>query len=87
MIVKERLAIIVEQGGFRKGWGCRNQTLTLMVVGQVQMAMRKNGMMVAFIDLKRMILWTGKHAGLSGALGTERSAGSLPGRTVQWGGG
>ena len=48
MSVKERLALVVEkrnlfaeeQGGFRKGWGCRDQILTLMLVGQVQMAMK-----------------------------------------------
>ena len=49
------------------------------------MAMRKSGMMAAFIDLKKCCRPETK-AGLSGALGTERSAGSLPGRTVQCGG-
>ena len=61
MIIKERLALVVEerklvakeQGGFRKGRGCRDQILTLMLVGQVLMAMRKSGMMTAFIDLKK----------------------------------
>ena len=55
MIVKERLALVVEekklvaevQGGFRKGRGCRDQILTLMLVRQVQMAMKKSGMMAA----------------------------------------
>ena len=60
MIVKERLALVVEekkllaeeQGGCRKGRGCRDQIFTLMLVGQVQMTMRKSGTMAAFIDLK-----------------------------------
>ena len=51
MIAKERLALVVEerklvaeeQGGFRKGHGCRDQILTLMLVRQVQMTMRKVG--------------------------------------------
>ena len=52
MIVEERLALVVEgrklvaeeQGGFRKGRGCRDQILTLMLLGQVY---------IAFIDLKK----------------------------------
>ena len=85
MIIKERLALVVEerklvaeeQGGFRKGRGCRDQILTLMLVGQVQMAMRKSGMMAAFIDLKKAydtvdrekMLDCLKHLGLRGRLG------------------
>ena len=42
-----------EQGGFRKGRGCRDQIMTLMLLGQTQMAVRKAGMMAAFIDLKK----------------------------------
>ena len=53
IVVEERKLVAEEQGGFRKGWGCRDQILTLMLVGQVQMAMRKTGMMAAFIDLKK----------------------------------
>ena len=61
MIVKERLALVVEerklvaeaQGGFRKGKECRDQILTLMLLGQVQMAARRKGKMAAFIDLKK----------------------------------
>ena len=86
MIIKERLALVVEerklvaekQGGFRKGRGCRDQILTLMLVGQVQMAMRKSGIMAAFIDLKKAYYDTVdrekmldclKHLGLRGRLG------------------
>ena len=51
VIVKERLAFVVEerklfaeeQGGFRKGRGFRDQILTLMLLGQVQLAARKRG--------------------------------------------
>ena len=85
MIVKERLALVVEesklfaeeQGGFRKGKGCRDQILTLMLLGQVQMAARKMGMMAAFIDLKKVYdtvdwnkLWKClEHMELKGRLG------------------
>ena len=95
MIVKERLALVVEekklvaeeQGGFTKGRECRDQILTLMLVGQVQMAMRKSGKMAAFIDIKKGFDTVDrKNARLSGALGTERSAGSFPGGTAQSGG-
>ena len=61
-----------------------------MLVGQVQMTMRKSGTMAAFIDLKTAYetvgRGTGKIARLSGALGTERLAGSFPRGTVQRGG-
>ena len=61
MIVKERFALVVEerklvaeeQGGFRKGSGCRDQIMTLMLLGQSQMAVRKTEMTAAFIDLKK----------------------------------
>ena len=60
MIIKERLSLVVEekklvaeeQGGFTKGRECRDQSdqiLTLMLVGQVQTAMKKSGMMAALL--------------------------------------
>ena len=61
MIVKERLALVVEeqivakeQGGFRKRRGCMDQIMTLTLLGQTQMAVRKAGMMAAFINLKKV---------------------------------
>ena len=53
IVVEERKLVVEEQGGFKKSRGCRDQILTLMLVGQVQMAMRKSGMRAAFIDLKK----------------------------------
>ena len=57
IIVKKRLALVVEerklvaeeQGGCRKGRRCRDQILTLMLVGQAQIAMRKSGMMMLLL--------------------------------------
>ena len=42
-----------EQRSFRKGRGCRDQIMTLMLLGQTQMAVRKAGMMAAFIEWKK----------------------------------
>ena len=63
MIVKERYALVVEeqklvaeeQGGYyiRKGRGCKDQIMTLMLLKETQTAVRKAGMMDAFIDLKK----------------------------------
>ena len=39
--------------GFSKGRGCRDQIMTLMLLGQTQMAVRKAEMVAAFIDLKK----------------------------------
>ena len=88
-IVKERLALVVEerkllaeeQVGFRKGGGCRDQILTLMLVGQMQMAMRKRTMMVAFTDLNKVydtvdwkkLLDCLEHVELRGRQGSELS--------------
>ena len=35
-VVEERNLVAEEQGGFRKGSGCRDQLLTLVLLGQVK---------------------------------------------------
>ena len=42
-----------EQGGFRKQRGCRDQVLTLVLLGQTEMAKAAKGMLVAFIDFTK----------------------------------
>ena len=51
-VVEQRQLLAEEQGGFRKGRGCRDQVLTLMLLGQMK-AVAKKGMFAAFIDLKK----------------------------------
>ena len=40
---RKEIIVAEEQGGFRKGRRCRDQILTLMLVGQVLMAIGKVG--------------------------------------------
>ena len=42
-----------EQDGFRRGRGCRDQILTLTLLGQMKMMTRKRGMFAAFIDFQK----------------------------------
>ena len=51
-VVGERNLVAEEQGGFRRGRGCRDQLLTLMLLGQIK-AMSKRGMFVGFIDFRK----------------------------------
>ena len=51
-VVEERNLVAEEQGGFRKGRGCRDQLLTLVLLGQVK-AVAKRGMLAGFIDFKK----------------------------------
>ena len=39
-----------EQGGFRKMRGCRDQVLSLVLFGKIEMLMKLSGLMAAFID-------------------------------------
>ena len=63
LIVQERLVKVVEekqllaeqQGGIRRGRGCRNQILSLTLLGQTMITRRRKGMVVAFIDFKRSV--------------------------------
>jgi len=60
-IVQVRLEQVVEggqllaeeQGGFRKGRGCRYQIVTLILLGQIKMMTKKRGIFTAFIDFKK----------------------------------
>ena len=51
-MVEEKQLLAEEQGGFRKGRGCRDQVLTLTLLGQIK-AMSKRGMFAAFIDFRK----------------------------------
>ena len=56
-ILKERLAtmaeeynlVVEEQGGFRKGRGCRDQIILLMSLGQTKPATLEGGFLAALI--------------------------------------
>ena len=60
-ILKERLTTMVEeynmvveeQGGFRKGRGCRDQIVSLMLLGQTKLATQEGGFLAAFIDFSK----------------------------------
>ena len=52
--VTERRGLIAEeQGGFRKQRGCRDQVLTLVLLGQTEIAKAAKGTLVAFIDFTK----------------------------------
>ena len=52
-VVRERNLVVEEQGGFRRGRGCRDQLLTLMLLGQIK-AMSRRGMFAGFIDFRKV---------------------------------
>ena len=49
--VERRQLLAEEQGGFRKRRGCRDQLVTLHLLGQIRMITKKKGMFASFIDL------------------------------------
>ena len=49
-VAEENWLIAEEQGGFREQRECRDQVLTLVLLGQTELAKAAKGMMVAFID-------------------------------------
>ena len=51
-MVEEKQLLAEEQGGFRKGRGCRDQLMTLVLLGQLK-AVSGKGMLVSFIDFKK----------------------------------
>ena len=42
-----------EQGHFRKQRGCRDQVLSLVLLGQMEMLKKTQGMMIAFIEFSK----------------------------------
>ena len=52
-VAEEKGLVSEEQCGFRKGRGCRDQLLTLMLLGKMKTTARKRGMFGAFIDLRK----------------------------------
>ena len=61
MVLNKRLTTFLEaegisvdeQGGFRSGRSCRDQILSLLLIGQSILAKRPSGMLSAFIDFKK----------------------------------
>ena len=61
-ILKERLATVVEeyslvveeQGAFRRGGGCRDQIVSLILLGQTKVALQEDGVLAAFIDFSKV---------------------------------
>ena len=52
-VAEEEGLIADEQGGFRKQRGCRDQVLSLVLLGQMEMLKKSQGMMIAFIDFSK----------------------------------
>ena len=52
-MVEEVGLVSVEQGGFRRGRGCRDQVLTLMLLRQVKACTRR-GMFATFVDFQKV---------------------------------
>ena len=52
-VAEEEGLIAEEQGGFCKQRECRDQVLTLVLLGQTEMAKAAKGMLVAFIDFTK----------------------------------
>ena len=85
MILQERLMtfcerqklITEEQVGFKRGRGCRDQVLSLSLLGQVRMAYIKKGMMGAFVDFSKAYDRVDRHK-----LWRVLEAGGVTGRTL-----
>ena len=45
--------VVEEQGGFRRGKGCREQIVSLILVGQTKVALQEDGFLAAFIDFSK----------------------------------
>ena len=52
-MAEEKGLIAEEQGGFHKGRKCRDQLLSLVLLGQTELARKPDGMLVAFIDFTK----------------------------------
>ena len=55
IVADEGGLIAEEQGGFHKRRGCREQLLSLLLLGQTEMVSKPAGMLVAFIDFARHV--------------------------------
>ena len=61
MVLNNRLANFLEaegiladeQGGIRSGRGCRDQILSLLLIGESMVAKKSSGMIAVFIDFKK----------------------------------
>ena len=51
-MAEEKGLIAEEQGGFRRNRECRDQILSLVLLGQAEMVKRNDGMLVAFLTFK-----------------------------------
>ncbi len=51
-MVEEKQLVAEEQGGCRKGRGCRDQLMTLVLLGQMK-TVTGRGMFARFIDFKK----------------------------------
>ena len=52
-VVEEYNLVVEEQGGFRRGGGCRDQIVLLILLGQTKVASQEDGFLVAFIDFSK----------------------------------
>ena len=52
-MAEEKGLIVEEQGGFRKKRGCRDQLLSLVLLGQTEMVRKPGGMLAAFINFAK----------------------------------
>ena len=53
VVEEEKQLLVEEQGGFRRERGCRDQILSLALLGQTMITRRRKGMLAAFIDFKK----------------------------------
>ena len=52
VLLEEKRLVAEEQGVFRRGRGCRDQVITLILLGQMKAHFRK-GMLATFIDFRK----------------------------------
>ena len=52
-MVEEYKLIVEEQGGFRRGRGCRDHIVSLILLGQTKVALQEDGLLAAFIDFSK----------------------------------
>ena len=52
-MVKEKDLLGEEQGGFQKERGCRDQGLSLVLLGKMKILKKAHGIMITFIDFSK----------------------------------